>query len=223
METGTLNQSERNVVQKSVEQSQNENFAKVFSKDDWPLFKLVAESYLEEATRLKKRSNMQVPPDKRLLLRNIRKRLFIGLGVELLLKAVYLKCNFGINLLGNRQDLYSLERLTQDPESKANANKTLSLDFLIRRLSEVITLTDGDSTRNGLTLARGFRNKEGHVVAPTHLFVAETYSAIEGALVRVYQDAFSEKLEVTFSMAPLEKAVWRTSALNANSIVAKRV
>ena len=104
VETGALNPSERNRVPKSIEQSEKEQFAKIFSKDDWRLFKGFAEIYFEEATRLK-RYNMQVSPDIKLLARNIRKRLLIGLGVELLLKAVYLKWGRGINKLSGKARL----------------------------------------------------------------------------------------------------------------------
>jgi len=210
------------VVPKSIEQSEKEQFASVFSKDDWPLFKNVAEIYLEEATRLR-RSNMHVSRDIGLLARNIRKRLFIGLGVELLLKAVYLKWGYGINKLSGRAKLYDLATLTPDSEHKPDSDNTLNLNFLIDNLSKVIALTDKNSTLDGLKLAKVFRNKEGHVVTPDHRYVPETYRAIEVALVELYQDAFSEKLEVTFSMGRGEKAVWRTSVFSSNSIVTTRV
>ena len=207
---------------KSIEQSEKEQFARIFSKDDWRLFKAVAEVYIEEATRLK-RSNMQVSRDIKLLARNIRKRLFIGLGVELLLKAVYLKWGHGINTLSGKARLYDLASLTADPKDKPDADSTLNLNFLIDNLPKVITLTNSYSTLKGLKLAKVFRNKEGHVVTRNHKYVPGTYRAIEGALVELYQDAFSENLEVNFSIGTGEKALWRTSALNANSIVAKRV
>jgi len=211
VETGVFNPGDRNMVPKSIEQSEKEQFAKIFSKDDWRLFKEFAEIYFQEATRLK-RYNMQVSPHIKLLARNIRKRLFIGLGVELLLKAVYLKWGRGINTLSGKSRLYDLASLTSDPRDQPDADSTLSLAFLIDNLPKVITLTNNHSTLKGLKLAKVFRNKEGHVVTPNHTYVPETYRAIEGALVELYQDAFSESLEVTFSIGTGEKAVWRTSA-----------
>ena len=81
----------------SIEESIKEQFSKIFLLSDCPLFKCVAEVNIEEAVHLKK-SDMRVEEPWRLLARNARKRLLIGVGVELILKAVYLKNGYCINV-----------------------------------------------------------------------------------------------------------------------------
>lgn len=83
-------------MMQSIEESVRSQFAKVFSNADWPLFKHMAEIYLTEAAFLKKAS-FKVPKNRKLLVRNSRKRLLIGIGAELLLKAIYLKAGYCIN------------------------------------------------------------------------------------------------------------------------------
>lgn len=73
-----------------IERSVKSQFAQVFTVADWPLFKKMAESNLHEATSLLK-ADMPIESSLKLLARNSRKRLLIGVGVELLLKAIYLK------------------------------------------------------------------------------------------------------------------------------------
>jgi hypothetical protein len=81
----------------SLEQSVKSQFAKVFSSSDWPLFKEIAEVSLMEAAYLRKLDFKKVPDNRKLLVRNSRKRLLIGVGAELLLKAVNLKNGYCIN------------------------------------------------------------------------------------------------------------------------------
>jgi hypothetical protein len=66
----------------------------------------------------------------------------------------------------------------------------------------------------GLRIAKVFRNKEGHSVAPQHKFVSSNYRCIESALAQLYRRAFDERLKVRFSMAPNEKPSWEVKALN---------
>ena len=71
----------------TVEQTVKADFARVFVQADWDLFKAMAEFHLERAARLKKTDMKYVPRRWRLLARNAQKRLFIGIGTKLLLKA----------------------------------------------------------------------------------------------------------------------------------------
>src|SRR3954447_16190634 len=81
----------------SIDQIAKNQFAKVFSTNDWPAFKRMADAYFERSARLRKSDMQGFPPALRLLARNIEKRLFIGIGAELLLKATYLRHGFVIN------------------------------------------------------------------------------------------------------------------------------
>ena len=80
----------------TIEQSVKAQFEKLFDATDWRLFKTMAELNLKQAAELKKK-DMPVPEPYQLVARNSRKRLLIGVGVELLLKSVYLKHGYLIN------------------------------------------------------------------------------------------------------------------------------
>jgi hypothetical protein len=79
-----------------IEPDVKAQFSKFFMMKDWPKFKRVAEYYLKAAAYLKKEDIDSAEQD-RLLIRNIQKRLFIGVSGELLLKSFYLKSGYGLN------------------------------------------------------------------------------------------------------------------------------
>jgi hypothetical protein len=195
----------------SIEQSVKSQFAKVFTVTDWPLFKKMAEANLREATALLK-VNMRIESSLKLLARNSRKRLLIGIGVELLLKAIYLKQGYAINRPPQDSPL-KFPFLVKDATGVQLAeDKTVTLNDLIEKLSTVVVpLQNKASTLKGLKIAKVFRNKEGHGVTNTHVFDPTNYTDIATSLVDLYRDAFGENLSVQFSLAPNERSVWRIS------------
>ena len=197
----------------TIEQSVKAQFAKVFAITDWHLFKRMAESNLEEAAKLK-RTDIRIDNALRLLARNSRKRLLIGVGVELLLKAVYLKQGYAINKPPPGHVL-KFPFLAQDAAGvRLVDDKTFMLNDLISHLAGVLPLSEKVVTIRGLSIAKVFRNKEGHTVTDSHLFDATNYRDIASALVALYRDAFEETLSVTFSVAR-ERAVWSLSPSNS--------
>ncbi len=195
----------------SIEQSVKAQFAKVFQTSDWQLFKSIAEANFRDAARVKK-ADMPIEPSLRLLARNCRKRLLIGVGVELLLKAVYLKNGYCIN---KPQDA---SRKLKFPFQQDHAigttlidDKTFELNELLQHLSVVLKMQNQDVTLKGLKIAKVFRNKEGHGVTASHAFDASNYRDIEKSLVELYREAFVEKLSVRFSLTPDELPLWRIS------------
>ena len=70
-----------------------QQFERQFACTDWKLFKHMADANLSEAAQLKKK-DMRRSAVSSLLARNVRKRLLIGIGVELLLKAAFLKAGY---------------------------------------------------------------------------------------------------------------------------------
>ncbi len=192
----------------SLEQAVKEQFAKIFPQDDWKLFKEIAEINFTEAAFLKKAS-LKVPANRKLLVRNIRKRLLIGIGVELLLKAVYLKSGYGINKpLKNVTGLNFPYKLTEVDKELLDANDTFRLGELIAQMNKVPNFENSETSLEGLKVAKVFRNKEGHVVTDSHKFYPSSYRAIEAALVKVYELAFDEHLKVQFSFEVGEKGEW---------------
>ncbi len=200
----------------SLEQSVKCQYAKVFSDSDWCLFKEMADVSLSEAAFLRKSDFKKVPHTRRLLVRNSRKRLLIGVGAELLLKAIYLKTGFCINKPQGPRAL-SAPKFPFTPAAAAgvplDGADTYTLDKLIDKLKEIIKLQDPAVVTDGLRIAKVFRNKEGHVVTSEHKFVPESFRAIENALVALYADAFHEQLTVRFSLKSGEKAAWKTTQI----------
>jgi hypothetical protein len=194
----------------SVEQSVKSQFERVFKESDWYLFKKVAESNLKEAAKLK-RKDMQIESRFKLLARNARKRLLIGVGVELLLKAIYLKQGYLINKPRHGSVLTFPFKATDLHNENLAADSTFQLNNLVQNLADVLPLSNKDMVLKGLCIAKVFRNKEGHSVTDTHQFDASNYIDIATSLSELYRNAFAEKLTVRFSMAPNERALWRVT------------
>lgn len=194
----------------SLEQSTKQQFAKVFASRDWRLFKEVAEINFAEAAVLKSASFKAVPESRRLLIRNVRKRLLIGIGAELLVKAAYLKAGYGINRPQDRAVAPKLPfKLADLGQQKLDANDTFTLSQLVDQLTKVVHLPNRDLVINGLRIAKVFRNKEGHVVTQSHRFDPSNYRAVEAALVEFYARVFAQALTVRFSFAIGERGMWR--------------
>lgn len=195
----------------NIERSVQSQFECVFTAEDWLLFKKMAEANFCEAARLLNK-DMYIEQSLKLLARNSRKRLLIGIGVELLLKSIYLKRGYAINRppKGSPLKFPFLAKAAKGVELAAD--KTVTLKELIDNLPVVVTpLQNESSTLKGLKIARVFRNKEGHGVTSTHEFDPTNYTDIASSLVDLYRDAFGEDLAVQFSLAPNEGAVWRIS------------
>jgi hypothetical protein len=192
----------------SVEQSVKADFARVFVESDWRLFKEVAEFYIERAARLRIGDMKGIDLKWRLLARNVEKRLRIGIGTELLLKALYLRHGFVINKPVKKKSLCFPFTVTQAQGIELDHDRTYTLDELIRGLSKVPAMGKVGQLDRGLRIAKVFRNKEGHGVLPKHAFQPQNYRDIEQALVEVYARGFTQTLHVRFSIKTGEKAVW---------------
>lgn len=195
----------------SVEQAVKAQFARVFVQSDWQLFKRMAEFYLDRAAYLRTADMKRVAQPFRLLARNSEKRLFIGIGTELLLKGLYLKHGFAINRFERGTagapsfpfTFAQAQGFTQAPA------ETYMLNELIQRLSAVPAIGNLGELERGLCIAKVFRNKEGHSVLPRHRFDPHNYRDIEAALVGLYARGFAQNLQVRFSLKAGERGAWR--------------
>ena len=184
-------------------------FAKFFQQEDWLIFKKVAEINLSEAAYLKKKSFTSVPSGLRLLARNSRKRLLIGVGVELLLKAVYLKSGYCINKPTSKDQHTFPFKLADVQPSEINISDTFTLAPLIDKLPTITeVIPEREVISRGFRVAKVFRNKEGHVVTQSHEYEASEYRAIESALVSLYKCAFSQNLVVRFAVEKRDRPCW---------------
>lgn len=198
----------------TIEQSIKTQFARVFISSDWRLFKKMAESNLREAAMLLK-SDMLIESSLKLLARNSRKRLLIGVGVELLLKAIYLKRGYVINKPQKGSPLKFPFSANDATGVRLVDDQTFLLNDLIENLPKVVQLQKKDLTLKGLKIAKVFRNKEGHGVTCTHVFDASNYADIASSLIQLYHDVFEERLSVQFSLAPNQRALWRVGVLTS--------
>lgn len=191
----------------SVEQEAKQRFVRLFKREDAPLFKAMAEYYLRAAVVLQKK-HVDADRNLRLLARNCQKRLFLGIGIGLLLKAVYLQRGYSINELrspkaaGAPRFPFTFQQVNASQQSD---DKTYMTDRLITNLEDVLQQQVDDNTKRGLRIAKVFRNKEGHVVLPTHNAVDSDYRDIEHALRAIYRQAFNQQLRIRISFRPNEK------------------
>jgi hypothetical protein len=195
----------------SVEATVKAQFAKIFVRDDWSLFKRMAEFHLERAAFLRKRDMERMPERWRLLARNSEKRLLIGIGMELLLKAIYLRHGFSINepertAVNPPRFPFTFQQIRGTPQA---ADRTYMLDRLIQNIPSIPAIGNLGAAETGLKIAKVFRNKEGHGVVAGHRYDASNYRDIESSLVTLYARALNQTLQVRFSLAPGEAGVWR--------------
>jgi hypothetical protein len=201
----------------SLEREVKQQFARVFEVSDWTLFKGVGESYLRQATRLRRKHLRGVPDGLRLLARNCQKRLLIGVAVELLVKAAYLRKGYCINMPTARNSPLQFPftpAQVQTLGEQLSEDETFALARVIDALKEVVSLGgDEAAVLDGFNTAKVYRNKEGHVVARTHGYVPADYRKVESALSLLYRHAFNEILEIRFSLAPRERPLFRITAI----------
>lgn len=199
----------------STEQAVKETFARQYVAGDWTLLKSIADGYLQQAVFLKTADVRYVSQALKLLARNSLKRLYIGVGTELLLKAAYLKRGFLINRLERDQPNAPRFPFTagQARGFTLSPDETYKLDDLIRNVNKVLAGNEQAVEVRGLEIAKVFRNKEGHGVLPRQQYMASHYRDIEQSLVSLYQRAFGETLRLRFSMVQGEKGVWRKGGI----------
>ena len=199
----------------SIDQTAKAQFSKIFKSADSSTFKRMADKYFERSVRLRKTDMSAFPPKMRLLARNIEKRLFIGIGTELLLKAVYLKHGFVINKAAGDANAVPQFPFTAAQATAAgikfDPGNTYMLNDLIQCLHRVPAIGSLGPLEPGLRIAKVFRNKEGHVVVGAHKFNPQEYREVEKALVGIYARGFGQTLTVKISMGPKEKPIWKLS------------
>lgn len=183
----------------SVEQTIKNQYSKHFTVEDWPSFKAMADYYFKKAALLKKQD---VPTDclPELLIRNVQKRLFIGVGAELLVKAFLLKNGYGINT--PKHGTWRAQKIGNLPVNQFEASNTVTLNAILQEIEteRVTEFAKSPQIIRGLKIAKVFRNKEGHVVTKRHEYNPENYSDIEIALQDFYRLYFEEKLDFQISM-----------------------
>ncbi|MBW1693930.1 MAG: hypothetical protein JRJ41_07205 [Deltaproteobacteria bacterium] len=196
-------------MNQSVERSIKDQYAFFFIEEDWIIFKDSADYYFETAAKILGKDIQYGKEEHKLLRRNVTKRLYIGIGCEHLLKAIYLKNGFCINRLRKGKKLQNPYPYKIDDIDKNDFkdDDTLSLNQLIENLFKIEEYgKEKGSIEKGLKISKVFRNKEGHVAVILHDFKAQNYRDIERSLIWIYRKSFNEDLQLTFSVAAGEEA-----------------
>ncbi|WP_180700937.1 hypothetical protein, partial [Vibrio parahaemolyticus] len=204
----------RYVLEETMSQVVNEvkaQFARVLSSSDWEHFLEVADYHFEEAATLKNQDIRYA--SKKLLIRNSMKRLHLGIGVELALKAAFLKQGICINKFTGRNPPQGYEnspihRFENLDMTLVTPNDTFTLGSLIDKYAQIMEVEVNQEFTDGLRIAMTFRNKEGHTSFPKHEFQPENYRLIESAVRRLYLEAFGHNLEFLIGMTAQERGVF---------------
>lgn len=205
----------------TLEKEIKESFSSWFTVEDWVRFKAVAEIYYQRAVFLLKddinyhiSSSSNPDKDTKLLVRNIQKRLDIGIATELLIKSYYLKNNFMINQIKDKKNnMKNFPFLQSKNRDLFLIDNTFTMNDLISNLSKTKKIVNIKIIDEGFRIAKVFRNKEGHVVTNRHDYNKVDYDRIERALESFYCEAFSERLEIQFSFEKNEEAIWNIEKL----------
>ena len=212
-------------MSESIESKTKLQFSKIFQQSDWKLFKVGANYYLRIAAKLKNDcitlEDSEITAirskDKRLLFRNIQKRLWLGIAGELLIKAYFLKSGYLINKpLDNNKYNNCIHQIGSIPENELKRDDTFSFDILIKSLSKFKKLLSNDQKvkvnpviTDGLKIAKVYRNKEAHVITDTHQYVENDYRQIETCMRQIYQEWFDENLEFKISFERNEEQIFK--------------
>lgn len=187
-----------------IEQKIKDQYAKIFEHSDWHLYKETADFYFELSAHLLKKDIKYGPQKLKLLRRNSQKRLFIGIGCELLIKAVYLKYDYIINKLVDENSIAGKQPYKREGILKQDLKDSITFTFnqLIDCLNKVHDFKKKkDLVINGLKIAKVFRNKEGHSVTLWHTYNSEDYQDIEDSIITIYKQVFKENLSFKVSFA----------------------
>ncbi|MCO1335940.1 hypothetical protein MO867_16525 [Microbulbifer sp. OS29] len=186
-------------------------FARVLKPSDSEHLLEVADYHFEEAAKLKKRDIRFAR--KKLLIRNSMKRLHIGIGVELALKAAFLRKGVCVNKFSTNPPPQGLEnnpihQFDVLDLSQITPNNTFTMGALINKYAQVMKVAVNQEFTDGLMIAMTFRNKEGHSSFLNHEFEPNNYRLIENSVKRVYREVFNQELELLISMTAQETGVF---------------
>jgi hypothetical protein len=195
-------------TKKSIEGTIKDQYSRFFTSDDISAFKSIAEYYLRQATKLKKKDIEIEAEFLRLWVRNIQKRLYIGMGCELLLKSYFLKCGYCINKPISKGTTKPPYRIQDINPAEFKVDDTFTFNELLDQLPKIICFSDHSQIMKGLKIAKVFRNKEGHIAVYWHKFDPQNYKDIEAALTSFYREAFSQTIKIRFSMQAGEKNIF---------------
>lgn len=191
----------------NVEQDIKNQFSKIFEFKDTPVFKKMADYYFEQAAKLLNK-DIDIEDKFKLMVRNIQKRLFIGIATELLLKSIYLKNGYCINKHKKGFGIGYPDLFKNINKVELEISNTYSLNELIDNFSKISKIHLSKDTIKGLKICKVFRNKEGHIAVLHHKAIPQNYRDIESAIIDMYNIGFGEKLKFKISFMDEEESLF---------------
>jgi len=184
-----------------------DNFSKIYKEKHWSLFKENADKFFdffrEIYTNLPNIRGMNKACQEEL-----KARIFLGIGCELLLKAVYLKNGYLINLIDKGKlkklgkNIDKPYKISKVPFEYINKDGTEGLRYYLDKLE---IFFDGMSrekcnayVKKGLEIVKLWRNKEAHIGRGYHSEDITNWIDIRSSLTEIYKVVFGEKLKPLF-------------------------
>jgi hypothetical protein len=194
---------------KSIESKIKSQYAKFARKNHWLLYKNGADYYLHTASLLMIKDIKATEENKKLLFRNITKRLYLGIGCELLLKALYLKRGYHLNLPNPGSGIRTKVNLRNSLKDYQllKANQTSFAD-LISYIYNLI-MVDIEKIKKGLNICKVFRNKEAHSIFMWHSKDRKSYDTIEEAIQLIYLHGFNETLDIKITYLESDNGIFK--------------
>lgn len=200
----------KNIV--SLEQEIKSQFSKLFKETDWKSFKTSADYYFKLAAKLKN-YDIETDENNKLRIRNARKRLYLGVATELLIKAVYLKKGFNINKVKRDTKKIEFPKLITNIDITYELDKTntYTLGDIIDHFNKIESSIN-TKIKRGLIICKVFRNKEGHISVLKQKYDPQNYRDIEFSIIEIYKICFNQTLTFRISMESNESGVFSIEA-----------
>ena len=187
-------------------------FYRKYNQDDYLTFKLRADKFFNFCRELKL-TFIEIPrrdntfPE--IFNRQIKARLFLGVGCELLLKSIYLKKGYIINSINKdkrkefkkfiqKKNISEPYKIKEIPKRFIDSKNTFFMNYLLKHLHTIFQLKNNKRfityIKKGFEVARVWRNKEAHSGIGYHNETNDLSSALNMSIINTYSIIFNEKV-----------------------------
>lgn len=181
----------------------NGRFSQKYSQKDWKIFKKNADKFFDF---FRETFPGSIPLEKlgfrKHIAERLKSRIFLGIGVELLLKSVYLKNGYLINETqfpkGTRKPNKPY-KISEVKENYINKNQTYGIGYYLKNLHIFFEKCKHyDSKRyityvkKGLSIVKIWRDKDTHIGGGYHMQRGSDLIDIQNSLGNIYGNEFNE-------------------------------
>ena len=196
---------------KKFKEDLNNKFSKIYSQEDYIVFKKRAEKFLDFFRELKPElTNLNKIGLKNHLENELKSRLFLGIATELILKSVYLKEGYLINIVDENKlkefkkknpnkKIEKHFKIFEVPQEFVDKNKTYGINTYLKSFQDFFKELGKNQylthIRKGLEIAKIWRNKEAHAGGGYHYENGQDITEICFSLEYIYKKFFNEHLK----------------------------